>query len=83
MYFALTGRYPESVAELLTDKVFGSEPVLDESIDPWGHAYGYRVLHGTPVAFSLGRDGVPGGKGEDRDLELSAEALKKIQGGEE
>ncbi len=40
--------------------------------DPWGHAYQYRVLTGEQAnpfeLFSLGRDGKPGGSGEDADI---------------
>lgn len=40
-------------------------------LDPWGHAYVYRVpgTNGREYAIeSLGRDGQPGGTGEDADL---------------
>ena len=38
--------------------------------DPWGHAYQYRSPgeHGEYDLLSLGRDGRPGGEGEDADL---------------
>jgi general secretion pathway protein G len=40
--------------------------------DPWGHPYQYRVLTGEQAnpfeLFSLGRDGKPGGSGEDADI---------------
>ncbi len=40
-------------------------------LDPWGHPYVYRVpgANGREYAIeSLGRDGQPGGTGEDADL---------------
>jgi len=38
--------------------------------DPWGHAYLYKLpgAHGDYEVGSLGRDGAPGGEGEDKDL---------------
>ena len=38
--------------------------------DPWGRPYLYRVPgeHGDCDVFSLGRDGQPGGEGEDADV---------------
>lgn len=43
----------------------------DGLIDPWGHPYQYRFPGqngGQPQVFSLGRDNVPNGTGEDQDL---------------
>jgi general secretion pathway protein G len=42
----------------------------DGLIDPWGHPYEYRFPGAkTQVeVFSLGRDNVPGGTGEDQDV---------------
>ena len=44
-------------------------------LDPWGHAYVYRLeFHGdqeTLVLTSLGRDGRDGGSGEDADIAVS------------
>lgn len=38
--------------------------------DPWGHPYGYKSPgeHGEVDVYSLGRDGTPGGAGEDADV---------------
>jgi general secretion pathway protein G len=40
--------------------------------DPWGHPYVYRVPGSRTEydLFSLGRDGKPGGSGEDADIGL-------------
>jgi general secretion pathway protein G len=37
-------------------------------LDPWGRPYVYKVIRGTGRVISLGRDGVPGGEGEDADI---------------
>ena len=36
--------------------------------DPWGNAYRYRAAAGGYELESLGRDGKPGGEGEDADV---------------
>ena len=52
-----------------------SGPYLKKAVpnDPWGRAYVYRVpgTKGEFDLFSLGRDGKPGGTGEDADIGLS------------
>jgi len=42
----------------------------DALLDPWGRPYNYRFpgRAGSPEVFSLGRDNVPGGTGEDQDI---------------
>jgi general secretion pathway protein G len=40
----------------------------DSLKDPWGNAYIYRVTDAAVEITSYGRDGKPGGTGEDRDL---------------
>jgi len=52
-------------------------PYLKKSVpnDPWGHAYVYR-MPGEKSDFdlySLGRDGKPGGNGEDAAIGLNAQ----------
>jgi general secretion pathway protein G len=52
-------------------------PYLKKAVpnDPWGHAYVYR-MPGEKSEFdvySLGRDGKPGGSGEDADIGLNAQ----------
>lgn len=73
------GRYPstdEGLASLLaappTAGAKWNGPYLKKSVppDPWGHPYQYRSP-GTKGEFeilSLGRDGQPGGSGEDADI---------------
>jgi len=47
-------------------------PYLKKAVplDPWGHPYVYRSpgTHGDYDIISYGRDGKPGGVGEDADL---------------
>ena len=48
-------------------------PYLKKAVplDPWGQPYQYRIgLQGEVQLFSLGRDGKPGGSGEDADIGL-------------
>jgi general secretion pathway protein G len=49
-----------------------SGPYLKKAVpaDPWGHAYVYRTpgQKGEFDLFSYGRDGKPGGSGEDADI---------------
>lgn len=51
-------------------------PYLKKAVpsDPWGRAYVYRVPgeHGDFDLYSLGKDGQPGGVGEDADIGIGA-----------
>jgi general secretion pathway protein G len=52
-------------------------PYLKKAVptDPWGHPYVYRVpgSKGEFDLYSLGRDGKPGGTGEDADIGLNTQ----------
>lgn len=73
------GRYPSSdeglAALMAAPATAGAKwngPYLKKGVpaDPWGHAYQYRAP-GAKSEFeivSLGRDGQPGGSGEDADI---------------
>jgi len=73
-----TGRYPtteQGLQSLITnpgeDKWQG--PYLKKNIippDPWGKPYNYQCpgSHGEYDLYSYGRDGTPGGEGEDKDV---------------
>ena len=73
-----TGRYPDSqpgLAALVTkpaDEPRWQGPYLAKAVpnDPWGRAYFYRSPgeHGEYDLLSYGRDGAPGGEGENADL---------------
>lgn len=53
-------------------------PYLKKAVpaDPWGRAYVYRApgTRGEFDLYSLGRDGKPGGAGEDADIGLTQQA---------
>lgn len=76
LYYLDTGKYPEQLSVLVEAPVDTTDwrgPYLKKSIsliDPWGKPYSYEVPgeHGTFDLSSLGRDGVAGGEGEDKDL---------------
>jgi len=72
------GRYPttEEGLKALREKPDGlsnwAGPYLPKAIpkDPWGHEYVYKSPgeHGEYDLMSYGRDGEPGGEGEDADI---------------
>lgn len=73
-----TSHYPtteQGLAALNTkpaDEARWDGPYLKKAVpnDPWGKPYQYRAPgeHGEIDLFSFGRDGVPGGTGNDADL---------------
>jgi len=72
-----TGRYPttqEGLNALMVnpgiDKWEGPYLKKDLPDDPWGRPYIYQCpgTHGEYDLFSYGRDGTPGGEGEDADV---------------
>jgi hypothetical protein len=71
VFCTLRGSYPESVDVMLhaTDKDGNEESfIIEKPIDPWGREYHYEIRDGHPVAYCLGRDGKPGGYGDDKDF---------------
>ncbi len=71
------GRYPttqEGLAALMTNPGIDrwDGPYLKKSLpnDPWGKPYVYLCpgVHGEYDLISYGRDGTPGGEGEDKDV---------------
>lgn len=81
LYRADTGAYPaaeQGLAALRQNPGYGAEgwngPYLDEDLpkDPWGRDYQYVCpgVHNPDKydLFSYGRDGRPGGEGEDADV---------------
>lgn len=73
------GRYPSTeeglAALLVAPATVGAKwngPYLKKGVppDPWGHAYQYKApgSKGEFEITSLGRDGQPGGSGEDADI---------------
>lgn len=72
------GHYPatdQGLAALTAkpaDEAKWAGPYLAKAVpkDPWGHDYQYRAPgeHGEYDLLSYGRDGRPGGEGEDADI---------------
>jgi len=71
------GRYPttqEGLAALITNPGVDNweGPYLKKALpnDPWGRPYNYQCpgTHAEFDLFSYGRDGSPGGEGEDKDI---------------
>ncbi|RKP46474.1 type II secretion system major pseudopilin GspG [Trinickia fusca] len=72
------GRYPtaqEGLTALVVkpagvDKWDGPYLKKDVPLDPWGHPYVYKIpgTKGDYAVISYGRDGQPGGTGEDADI---------------
>lgn len=72
------GRYPttqEGLNALVVDPGGADKwdgPYLKKGLpnDPWGRPYHYQSpgMHGEYDLFSYGRDGSPGGEGEDADI---------------
>ena len=70
------GDYPPSLSELRQSIRPGWEgPYLPREVppDPWGHPYVYTVPGESGAPYSLksyGKDGKPGGSGDDEDIVL-------------
>jgi hypothetical protein len=65
-FWAKTGRYPttkEGLRALVERRALEQVPR-----DPWNNEYRYLLWLGCPVVWSYGRDGAPGGEGQDADL---------------
>lgn len=68
------GKWPDDLRVLVVPDVNG-ESYLDVAtvpLDPWGREYLYeppRSGRPAPRIYSLGRDGLPGGDGEDADVD--------------
>ncbi|MCY3001069.1 MAG: type II secretion system protein GspG [Planctomycetota bacterium] len=64
------GEYPKELSMLLTPMV-PDGPLLKEITDPWGREYLYHPpVGGQPgKVWTLGADGMPGGVGENADVD--------------
>ena len=72
------GRYPstqQGLAALMAkpaDEARWQGPYLAKAVppDPWGRPYAYRApgQHGEYDLYTLGRDGAPGGEGDNADV---------------
>jgi hypothetical protein len=54
-------------------KEAGRDCYIENSVDPWGRPYIYKLVDGKPRAACIGRDGVPGGTGPDEDQEVTSD----------
>jgi general secretion pathway protein G len=68
------GRGPASLEVLVTPDQNGKTFLRDRTTippDPWNRPYGYEPLSGNRDyrVFSLGKDGQPGGVGDDADID--------------
>jgi general secretion pathway protein G len=66
IYYAKKGNYPSTAGglqELVSARVLEKLPQ-----DPWGRPYIYTNEGGKPVVLSYGKDGSPGGTGNDEDI---------------
>ena len=69
------GRFPETLEVLVTKDSGGNSFLEDELLptDPWGRPYIYEPPTGGGYeglrVFTLGADGLPGGDGEDADID--------------
>lgn len=68
------GQYPDSLEMLVTPDENGYTFLKARSLpkDPWGNEYQYEPpFSGEPRArvFSFGKDGAPGGSGDDKDID--------------
>ena len=73
-YAVSNGQYPESLAVLAVPDESGDAYIPGGSLpkDPWGRDYLYEppgAGRETARVYTLGRDGQPGGTGEDADVE--------------
>jgi len=75
-----TRHYPQALEALTTkpdSEANWSGPYLKKSVqnDPWGRPYVYRVPGSKSEydLYSLGRDGKPGGTGEDADIGIETQ----------
>lgn len=75
------GRAPATLEALVTPDERGHTYLKNRTTvppDPWGAVYGYEPPHSERGyrVFSLGRDGKPGGEGDDADIEITAIAAE-------
>ena len=68
------GTYPDSLEALVTPDPNGNSYLRQERVpvDPWKMEYGYEPPSGSqtkPRVYTLGKDGVAGGEGVDKDFD--------------
>ena len=68
------GSYPDSLEALAVPDALGFQYLKKEQVplDPWGNAYRYdapSVEGGLLRVYTYGSDGMPGGKGDEQDVD--------------
>lgn len=68
------GKYPESLEILVTPDENGRTFLKNQTsvpVDPWNNPYIYEPAQGgsLPKILSYGKDGQPGGEGDDADID--------------
>jgi len=77
------GTFPDSLESLVTPDPTG-RTYLDGDIipvDPWKNEYGYEPPQSgsnKPKVFTYGKDGVPGGEGDDMDFDSDMIRNKEV-----
>jgi general secretion pathway protein G len=72
-----SGKYPDTLELLVMADVNGETYLRQTKLprDPWGNEYHYeppRAGQSRPRLYSLGKDGVQGGEGMDRDVDVES-----------
>jgi general secretion pathway protein G len=75
LYYTKRGRYPDTAGGLKA--LVDTQNLEKIPMDPWDREYVYLNEGGKPVIRSYGRDGSPGGEGEDADISNQDAQAKK------
>ncbi|HZA51060.1 MAG TPA: type II secretion system major pseudopilin GspG [Myxococcaceae bacterium] len=75
LYYAKKGNYPDTATGLKA--LVDTQNLEKVPADPWDREYVYLNEAGKPVIRSYGRDGSPGGDGEDADVSNQDTATAK------
>ena len=65
LYYTSKGNYPSAQAGL---QVLVPQFLPKVKNDPWNNPFVYLLEGGRPVIISYGKDGTPGGEGNDADI---------------
>lgn len=70
-----SGNFPDSIEKLIEPDEYGNAYLKQTTVpkDPWGNEYLYdppMSSSGKYRIYSYGKDGIPGGEGEDQDYDM-------------